>query len=522
MRRSQLPTVAMVALLAVAACGGPTPGTGPGPGAQTPAQPAAATPAAPQLATSLTIATPAGFSHLDRQIYAGTSGLTNQLLNYNVAETLVKMDATGKVQPLLAQRWEVTQPGTIRFHLRTGVTFSDGTPWNAEVAKANFDRMMTLKGGAWKNEFPSVTKVAVAGELVFDITHSPDPNIPKIFAVGGRQFSGKQIKENADSIATKPIGTGPYTVESFDKSVGLTLKARDGYWGTAPTLKTITVAFRPEPAARVAMLKSGEADLITDILPDDAKGLEAAAVVKAEGFEVYNFRFGLKDPLSSDVRIRQAINLAIDRKQMLALFSGFADVPAGNQLWPSWSTGWATRPEVKADLEKAKALVTEAGAAGKEIAMVTGVGRWIMSGEVAEAAAEMIRKTGLKVSLKKASHDDWKNINRDLKSPPAVVWGSMGNEAGDATENLVKKYMCGGELSTYCSQEFDAAAKAARAETDPAKRTTLVQKAQDILERDLPYLGLVTPQILYGKKAKLTFAALPGAMLAFGEMKLAK
>lgn len=480
------------------------------------------------LATTATIVAPAAPSHLDRQVYTGTGGIVAQLLNYNVTETLLRLEPDGKLVGLLAERWEITAPGTIRFHLRTGVTFSDGAPWNAEAARMNIERAIALKGGAAANEFPTVTKATAAGEYVLDVSHKPDPLLPKRFAIVAQMYSPKQIKESEASIKTAPIGTGPYRVTAFDPALGLELALRDGYWGEKtfgkPSLTAVKILFRPEAGTRTAMLKASEADLVLDLLPDDARSLDSSQVARLEGFATHWLRFGLKDPVTGDVRVRQAIDLAIDRKQFVDLFSGYGDAPAGYQLWPSWVPGWTPQPVLTPDLERAKKLVQEAGAVGKEISLVAGTGRWPLSGEIAELAGAMIAKTGLKVNVRKVAQDEYRVILRDVGKPREIVWSTMQFDVGVLTENLPQRLSCtsSSSQSTYCSQEFDTLTAAIDAEADPQKRAALVQRLTAILQKDLPAIGLVTPQVLYGKSAKLQFAPIPGGLLAFSNFKLAK
>ncbi len=281
----------------------------------------------------------------------------------------------------------------------------------------------------------------------------------------------------------------------------------------------VKFVFRPEPAVRLSLLQTREADLAIDLLPDQAKQLDKAMVVSAEGLEGYTIRFGMKDPLSRDLRIRQAINLALDRKQLVELFAGFAYVPAGAQGWPSWAVGWAQRP-TPYDLEKAKALVREAGAVGKEIEFAVTVGRHTLSGEVADVVGKMIEQTGLKVKLQKMPHQQWLTLVRDLNNPPALIFMSNGHETGEAAQNFRNKFMCSGVMSTYCSKEFDDLANAALSELDRQKRTAVVQKATDVLEKDLPIIPLVIPGYTYGKNARLQFTPLPNGFLPVVDMKL--
>jgi len=520
----RLGVLLVVPAVAFGACSGPAATQAPvsaQPGSSAEA-PAATQP--PAVATSITIATPGGFSHLDQAIHNGAATGVDIVLSYNVTQTLVKFGPNGELEPLLADSWEVPQADIIRFHLKQGVTFSDGSPWNAEVARLNFDYMARFPGGAADTEFPSVTNVEAVDEYTLDITHDPEPAIPVIFTTNARMYSGKQIQENPGTIATGPIGSGPYVITSFNPTSGMTLEARADYWGKAPTIEAITYKFLPEPGTRLAALQSGEAQLILDLLPDDAKGLSSDQVITGPGIEMYNLRFDMKNPVISDVRVRKAINLAIDRTQLVALFSGLADIASGNQLWPSWVTGWYDEPPIQQDLAQAKALVEEAGAVGQSVGYLTSIGRYPLFGEVTDVVASEIEQTGLKVEVNKDPHSQWLVDYRVLENPPwGIAQGSFGyDSAPDATNNLRKKVMCGGIMSLYCSSTYDDLANQALAETDVAKRTEIIKQMQAIIAQDQPFSALVSPRVIYGKSPNLTLTTYPNGFLSVGDMELAE
>ena len=167
-------------------------------------------------------------------------------------------------------------------------------------------------------------------------------------------------------------------------------------------------------------------------------------------------------------------------------------------------------------------MAQEGGGVGKELDFVVTTGRYTLSGEVGDAVASMIEQTGLKVKVIKMPHAQFLTRFRELDNPPALTFNSNGYELGEASQPLRNKYMCGGPIATYCSQEFDDLAKQVMGEPNRDKRIALTQKLTDLLERDLPYIPTVIPAQVYGKNPKLQFTPLPNTLLPVIDMKLSK
>jgi len=475
---------------------------------------------ASSLPTTLTVATDASFSHLDDQAAVGSGEEVKQFLNYNVTQTLLRLDHNHNLQPLLAESWKITQPGVVQFSLQKGIFFSDGAPWNAAAAQTNFNRMMTLPGSSsYSTEFPSVYQVTVVDPYTIQLSYHPDPDIPFVFATSAMMYSPQQIQNNPSSIAQGPIGTGPYSIQNFNIATGMTLVAGDTYFGKRTQIKTVNFNFIGDEGARTAALKAGQADLVINLQPSDVSSFPKDQVVFNEGYEIYNIRFGLHDPLSNDHRVREAISLAIDRSALIKLFSGYATAAQGYQLWPSWVTGAFKQPVVKQNVSQAKALIQQAGATGKTVTMICPTVRYPGLQQVAEAIQNMVQQIGLSVNLQEIDYNDWLVVTREVTAPTTMIFGSFGYDTGfDATTNLVKKVMCGGVNSTFCDPQFDYLADEAINQTDSTKRAPIIKQLTHILAHEIPYIPLVNPATIYGKAAKLSMQTYPNGFLAFANM----
>ncbi len=474
--------------------------------------------AAPGQAGKLVIATAEAAAHLDRQLVSA-NGSWDTL--YNITDPVVRIDKSGKVLPGLAESWEFISPTTTRLKLREDVVFSDGEKFNAEAFKISLDRLLSPESRTGESSLPTVLRdgngVKVVDEYTVDINHEPDASLLNTMAINVDVFSPKAIKENPEGLKTKPIGSGPYRVEIYESGRLLRLVARDDYWGRElygpPAIREVEVRLGLEPGVRLSALQSGEAQIVQGISPDDAKLLDPESIVDVAGPEVYWLRYDVANPLISDIRVRQAIDLAIDKEALTQIFAGYAK-PA-SQLWPSHVVGWKERPDPH-DLERAKTLIREAGAEGRELEFGYSSDYKANMGPVAESVAAMIEQTGLRVKLNDTDGQTFRTYMRDVTNSKPISLISLSFESFDATRGLDSRIGCGGGVSTYCNEKADEILALATAESDPQERVRLLQEYMDILDRDVAVTPLVNPPLLWAKSPKLNLDGKPSGELIAG------
>ena len=280
----------------------------------------------------------------------------------NVTEPLMERNpTTGELEPLLATEWKATSDTEWTFKLREGVKFQDGTPFNAEAAAFTIDRAVNSKLGCNVEGYvfgdADLKVKAVDATTLTVTTPKPDPILPL-------RLSFLEVVPTSTSTTAKvrePIGTGPYKIEKWDAGQKITLSSWDGYWGKKPAYAKAEYQWRSESSVRAAMITSGEADVAMGLGPDDNIG---DLGVDYPNNETVALRLeATKAPLN-DIRVRQAVNFAIDKEGIVnSLYQGKHKVAA--QLVPegivghnSALKGWPF------DLDKAKSLVAEAKAAG--------------------------------------------------------------------------------------------------------------------------------------------------------------
>jgi peptide/nickel transport system substrate-binding protein len=364
---------------------------------------------------------------------------------------------------------------------------------------------------------------AVDEHTVDILTKGPDPILARrmSFAMIG---PAEVLAKAPDSLADKPIGTGPYKLTEWVKGSKISMTANEEYWGpTKPTIKDVEFQPRKESSVRLTAIKAGEAHLAEYITPEDAGTLPREQVLSGLSVECMQLRPNTKAGITADLRVRQAISHSIDRENLTkSIYGPYAELPNG-QLYAK--TSFAYDPnmrDVPFDLDKAKSLVKEAGAEGKEVSIV-GIAsdRFVKGREVQEAVAAMIGKTGLVVNLKLVESADWIKSLYEIQNPPMDIWfGSAGNEMQDGDRIFGSYIKTGGRAALYSNPEVDQWIDASRAELDTAKRAALIQQIARKIQTDVALIPLVQLQNIYGISPKLKFEIYPSAIAPAARMQL--
>ena len=295
---------------------------------------------------------------------AGAASAIAEITLYNIFETLTKINADGTVSPLLAESWEISPDlKTYTFKLRRGVKFQNGEPCNAQTVKFSFERSAGEKStNKDKRTFANLGVQAIDEYTVVVLNKEIDPDL--LFVLGQATASVVEPK-SADGNATKPVGTGPYKLESWSKGSSAVLTKWDGYRNPgAAKIKKVTFRFIADPAAQAAALLAGDVDAFpraaTRIVPQFKANPQFQVILGGSRAKTILAINNKKKPLD-DVRVRRAILAAIDRK---AVIEGAADgfgTPIGSHYVPG-AAGYVDTTGVNAfNIDKAKQLLAEAG-----------------------------------------------------------------------------------------------------------------------------------------------------------------
>jgi peptide/nickel transport system substrate-binding protein len=394
----------------------------------------------------------------------------------NVIEQLVTVDlATNKLKPMLATEWSQVDPLTWRFKLRRGVSFHDGSPFSAEAAAFAVNWVWEPKNSFHIRETmgPQIS-ASVVDEYTIDVkTPVADPLIPWRMYLGGIS-SMKQIKEAPGTVDERPIGTGPYRFVEWKKGQEWSAVANPDWWGHKAsdaygkvTVDRLRFVFRREPAVRAAMVDAGEADFAMFVTPEQCaaakkKPTTTCVVAPSDSYLFLRPDVTGAHPALQDLRVRQAIFHAIDRKAIIEQLLGVGDY-LGSQMLTKDADGFnASLPDYNYDPARARKLLAEARAAGvpvdsANILVAARVGSVPRIGEIIEAVGGMLTAVGLKNRVE--LQEQGRIIEWFLKRPGPtranILIHPGGNPLWDYSLTLRALYHCKTIVSMHCDEEFD-------------------------------------------------------------------
>ena len=422
---------------------------------------------------------------------AGAASAIAEVVLYNVFETLTKVNSDGSVTPLLAQSWEVSPDlKTYTFKLRPGLKFQNGEPCNAQTVKFSFERAAAEKStNKDKRTFGNMARVAAVDDLTVVILNKTlDPDF--LFLMGQATAIIVEPK-SADGNATKPVGTGPYRLEQWSKGSSVTLLRWDGYRNAAAVkIRKVQFRFISDPAAQVASLLAGDVDAFPRVAA--ARSLEQfrnnpkfQVVISGSRAKTILAINNKKKPLD-DLRVRRAIAAAIDRK---AVIEGAADgfgVPIGSHYVPG-ALGYVDTTGMNPfNVEKAKALLAEAGVKTPlELTLTLPPPPYARQG--GEVIAAQLAKIGITAKLQNVEWAQWlsgtyTNKNYDLTLISHVEPFDLGNFAKPG-------YYWGYESPKF-NELFEKIQNAPRV----ADRAKLLGEAQRLIANDSVHAFLYQPQ----------------------------
>ena len=422
---------------------------------------------------------------------AGAASAIAEIVQYNVFETLTKVNSDGSVTPLLAESWEVSPDlKTYTFKLRKGVKFQNGEPFNASTVKFSFERAAGEKStNKDKRTFASMERVGVVDEhTVVVINKELNPDF--LFLMG--QATAVIVEpKSAHTNATKPVGTGPYKLDSWKQGASVTLVKWPNFRNAAAIkMNKATFRFISDPAAQVASLLSGDVDAFPRVAA--ARSLEQfkrdprfQIIISGSRAKTILAINNKKKPLD-DVRVRRAIAAAIDRKAVIeGAVDGFG-VPIGSHYVPG-AFGYVDTTGINPyNPDKARALLSEAGVKTPlELSLVLPPVPYARQG--GEVIAAQLAKVGIVAKLQNVEWAQWLsgvygNKNYDLTIISHVEPFDLGNFAKPG-------YYWNYESPKF-NEIYDKINNAPRA----ADRAKLLGDAQRMLANDAVHAFLFQPQ----------------------------
>lgn len=442
------------------------------------------------------------------------------VVNDNIYESLLARDQNMELVPNLAESYELVDETTWRFFLREGVTFTNGEPMNAEAVVFSVNRVIDPEYNSQQLPFfETIAGAEAVDDMTVDIlTDGPDPILPS------RMYLlriAPPVHTADEANLENPVGTGPYKFVSWDRGQQIVLEANEDYWGGAPAISRVVIRPIPEDSTRIAALQSGEVDLVRGLIPEQID--QAPAVISTPGIEFPLIRLDNQEGILADVRVRQALNYAVDKEAIAeALYLGFANVADGQLLTPGH---FGYNPDVEAypyDPDMARSLLEEAGYNGEPIRLVGESGRWLKDRELIEVVAGMLTEVGVNVEVEIL---EWSNYLDELfntENQPDMIFVGHDNALFDADRTFAAYYACGGSISSYCNEEVTELIVAGRNETDFEVRETIYHEVVETSREDAAFLFLVNLDNIYGLSERLQFEPRLDGKLFYATMSLSE
>ncbi|WP_283646556.1 ABC transporter substrate-binding protein [Marinovum algicola] len=428
----------------------------------------------------------------------------------NVYDGLVRYkDGTLEVEPALATDWEINEDGTVyTFTLREGVRFHDGSPFNAEAVKFNFDRMLNEDHPFYETGpfplsffFSAVETVEALDEQTvrFTLNAPYAPFLSNLAYPTGLIVSPAAVEEHGANFGRNPSGTGPFRFAEWRSNEAVVVEANADYWDGAPELQA--VVFRPitDANTRTAEMLAGGIDLMVEVPPVALSEFQddSYAVHEQAGPHVWFLILNAKEGPFADRRVRQAANYAVNKSALVSeVLEGTAEVAAGPTP-PAFA--WAYNESLEPypyDPDKARELIAEAGADGAELTFYVTEGGSGMLDPIAMGTAIQadLEAVGFDVTIETYEWNTFLGeVNPGLEGKADMAEMAWMTNDPDTLPFLALRTEAwpdkGGFNSGYYSNpKVDELLEAARVATDQEERARLYKEMQTIVQEDAPWV----------------------------------
>ncbi|WP_034658812.1 ABC transporter substrate-binding protein [Chelativorans sp. J32] len=413
-----------------------------------------------------------------------------------------------KLQPALAESWEMTDPTTWRFKLKSGAHFANGEKLDAAAVKWNLDRVRDDAVGAriaaW---FELVSEVTAIDETTVEVkTSSPYPALAdqlSMFLLLPPEWA------KTHNPANETMSGGPYVVKENVPGDHITLAANPDYWGPKPEFETVIFRTIPESAARTAALEAGEVDLITGVPATEIKRINERGAAEAGAIDSIRMMLGKfnhqKAPMEN-LKLRQAINYAIDKEGIAqAIFDGNATVANCQLLTPAY---FGYNPDLKPypyDPEKAQELLAESGVdLSQPIEIEIPVGTYLQGEEVTQVIASQLQEVGLNVKITEIEFGAFMNKQLKARDLAQIAVQGLAWPTIDA-DGMLTMFAPGNVYDYWNNAEFGALLDKGRASVDPEERKKIYADATKLMCEEAGALFLYAQPATYGISKRISW-----------------
>jgi peptide/nickel transport system substrate-binding protein len=454
---------------------------------------------------------------------------TGRLVFAAVCDKLFDVTPELKIVPQLATSFEwAGDQRSVVLKLRPGVRFHDGEPFNAEAVKFNIERHINTPGSFRKTEIGQISSVDVLNDTTVRLNLS-EPLVPLLAALtdrAGMMVSPKAARALGDKLGTRPVCAGPYRFVERVAQGKIVFERFPDYWDKA-NIHIDRVEFVPilDSTARLASLRSGDLHMIERASPTDLPEIRGDSRLKVVGVPELGYQMiplnvnnGPRSKTLGDVRVRQALDLAIDRETLIKAVFNNEYIPGNQWISPTSPYYNAKFPVRKRDLAKARQLLTEAGQPNLTFTLIVPPERDRQ--EAAQIIQAMLAEAGVTMNIQ--TQENVTMLTNGRKGDFEAYF-TFWSGRPDPDGNVFTHNTCKGAQndSRYCNTAMDALLIKARQTPDPAERKKLYDQATEHLMRDLPRLHLWHRRVFTAFSAKITgFTPYPDGIIRVRGLKL--
>lgn len=449
---------------------------------------------------TLIIAQSADPTSLDPHVGKDAASTT---VHTNIYNTLIEFDADMNPVPGLAESWEALSNKDTQFNLRQGVTFHNGEAFTAEDVKFSLERAAVTPAIAHLAGFIESVEIVDDYTVIVHSTEEYAPVLNNLSTPSVAIVCKSVVEELGDDAFVNPIGTGPYKFVEWNHGENVKLESYADYFGGESLTKNLVIRTIPEAAQRTIGLETGELDIAYDILPNDKSKVEEnenLVVVERPSLSVTYTMLNNESEIFSDERVRQAVRYAIDIETIVDVIVSGAGTVVPNMIAPGIFGHNDDLEPYEYDVEKAKALLAEAGVAeGTKIKFYTADTQTRI--EVAQVIQAQLDTIGLDVEISileyATFYDAIANGEHDM-----AIFGFV-TSTGDADYAFTSLYHSAshgitGNRAFYTNTYVDDLIDDARSSIDQDERIALYEEVQEIVLEECPYIPLYVQNILIG------------------------
>ena len=435
----------------------------------------------------------------------------------NLYDTLVTYhDRTLEIVPALATHWETSADGrTWTFHLRPGVTFHDGTPFNAEAVKYSFERLLQpdhpdvySEVVPFRPTFDEIDRIEIVDPLtiVFHLKRTDAVFLENLCMYAAMIVSPTAVKKHGPDFTSNPIGTGPFQFVNWERDEQLVLEAFDDHWRGAPKVSRVVFVPTSESAVRAMQLERGEIHIADNLPPatlDALAELPQIEIQEQQAINVGYLTMQTQQPPLDNPKLRRAIGHAIDKAQLVRDYFGGYATPATNMMPPSL---WGYNDEIEDrafDLDKARELMQQAQAeSGFDLPLELTL--FVMDRprpymqlprETAVFIKDQLKQIDIDVRIVQSEiNEHFRRLSNGEHDLGLAGWLSDNNDPDNFLYVLLNSdnIRTGGtNHSRYRNAEVDRLTEAAKQVLDRGRREAMYRRVQEIVFADTPTVPLV-------------------------------